>query len=304
MRPSYLELHESGELARRAEKATAMLSDCALCPRSCSVDRSSKLGVCRTGLRAVITGLAPHFGEESPLVGRHGSGTIFIVYCNLNCAFCQNWSTSHTGEGRKVGPEPLAAAMIGLMRLGCHNINFVTPSHVVPQILQALPHAIDMGLSVPLVYNSSGYDNVETLRLLDGVFDLYMPDVKFFARDSAEQYCKAPDYPEVVKAALSEMHRQVGDLALTDDGIATRGLLVRHLVMPGAIEDTREIMAFLADTISKKTYVNVMAQYRPCGEADRFPEIMRRITPEEYREAVQAACDAGLERLDDRRRRW
>jgi len=300
-KPGYFLLHETGELQVRVDKARKLLSPCIVCPRQCNVDRlAEEKGVCGTGSKAVVSSYTPHFGEESPLVGTGGSGTIFITNCNLLCVFCQNFDISHLGQGTETSDGQLAAMMVSLQRQGCHNINFVTPSHVVPQILAALPEAIDRGLTVPLVYNSSGYDSVETLKLADGVFDIYMPDFKFWDGESARRYAKAPDYPEKARAALKEMHRQVGDLALDKEGIAVRGLLVRHLVMPGALAETRAIMHFLADEISRQTYVNVMDQYRPCGRAAQFPPIDRRPTHAEFQDAMDAAKEAGLRRLDER----
>ena len=300
-KPGYLLLHETGELQVRIDKARKRLSPCMVCPRQCKVDRlADEKGVCRTGARAVVSSYAPHFGEESPLVGSGGSGTIFMTNCSLLCVFCQNFDISHLGQGIETSEGQLAVMMVSLQRQGCHNINFVTPSHVVPQILAALPKAIDKGLTVPLVYNSSGYDAVETLKLVDGVFDIYMPDFKFWDRESAERYAKAPDYPEKARAALKEMHRQVGDLELDEQGIAVRGLLVRHLVMPGAREETRAILHFLADEISRQTYVNVMDQYRPCGRAAQLLPLDRRPTHEEFKDARDAAKEAGLTRLDER----
>jgi putative pyruvate formate lyase activating enzyme len=297
----YLLLHEKGELQTRIDASKEMLSPCIVCPRQCLVDRlTGEKGVCRTGVQAMVSSYAPHFGEESPLVGTGGSGTIFITNCNLLCVFCQNFDISHLGQGIETSDGQLASMMVSLQRQGCHNINFVTPSHVVPQILAALPKAIAKGLEVPLVYNSSGYDAVETLKLLDGVFDLYMPDFKFWNTESAKRYAKAPDYPEKARAALKEMHRQVGDLELDEQGIAVKGLLVRHLVMPGARGETRDIMRFLAQEISKQTYVNVMDQYRPCGRAGDFPPIDRRPTHEEFQDAMDGAKEAGLTRLDER----
>ena len=298
---SYLGLYESGKLSARIDKALAILGECRLCPRRCKVNRlEDERGICRTGRLAVVASYAPHFGEESPLAGQFGSGTIFFTNCNLGCVFCQNYEISHLGEGEEVTAEQLAAMMVRLQEMGCHNINFVTPSHVVPQILEALPAAIDRGLSVPLVYNSSGYDSVETLALLDGVVDIYMPDFKFWDKDSARRLAGAPDYPEKARAALREMHRQVGDLAIGANGIARRGLLVRHLVMPGGLDETREILDFLAREISVDTYVNVMDQYRPCGRAGEFPPINRPLDWEEYGEALVMTKEAGLKRLDER----
>ena len=278
-----------------------MLSPCRVCPRNCKVDRlSDEKGVCQTGSKALVSSYAPHFGEESPLVGSGGSGTIFLTHCNLLCLFCQNFEISHLGEGLETEAGQLASMMISLQRQGCHNINFVTPSHVVPQILSALPIAIEKGLTVPLVYNSSGYDSPETLKLLEGIVDIYMPDFKFWNRESAKRYANAPDYPEVARDAVLEMHRQVGDLVLDDDGVAVKGLLVRHLVMPGGLNETGEIMGFLARKVSRDTYVNVMDQYRPCGKAYQCPPIDRRLNKDEYQEAIELSRDAGLRRLDER----
>ncbi|MFC1523299.1 radical SAM protein [Thermodesulfobacteriota bacterium] len=299
--PAYLELYVSGELQERARKLHDKLAECCLCPRACRVNRlEGDKGVCRTGSKAVISSYNPHFGEESPLVGTGGSGTLFFTNCNLLCVFCQNFEISHQGEGFEVSEEQIAAVMINLQEVGCHNINFVTPSHVVPQIVGALSLAVEKGLSIPLVYNSSGYDSVETLALLDGIIDIYMPDFKFWSEDTAKRYCKAPDYPERAQEALFEMHRQVVDLELDSRGIARRGLLVRHLVMPGCVDETREIMGFLARDISLYTYVNVMDQYRPCGRALKYPPIDRPLDQEEYNEAVRHAKEAGLTRLDER----
>ena len=297
----YLKLHQEGKLAGIIEESTKRLSPCMVCPRHCRVDRlAGEKGVCRTGSRAIVSSYAPHFGEESPLVGSGGSGTIFFTNCNLLCLFCQNYEISHLGQGIETDSGQLASMMVSLQRQGCHNINFVTPSHVVPQIVAALPKAVDKGLTIPLVYNSSGYDSPETLKLLEGIIDIYMPDFKFWHQETAKRYAKAPDYPEVARQALLEMHRQVGDLVVGDDGVAVRGLLVRHLVMPGGLDETGEIMRFLAQEISRDTYVNVMDQYRPCGKAYECPPIDRRLTNEEYREALRSAKDAGLHRLDEK----
>jgi len=299
--PGYIALARSGELRNRAEAARGMLRRCRLCPRNCEVDRrKDEKGFCQTGGRAMVSSFAPHFGEEDPLVGRGGSGTIFFASCNLRCVFCQNYDISHLMDGREVQPRELARMMLGLQRMGCHNINVVTPSHVAAQILEALEFAIAEGLRVPLVYNTGGYDSLETLRLLDGVVDIYMPDLKCTDRDVARTYLNAEDYPDVARAAIREMHRQVGDLALDDNGIALRGLLVRHLVMPNSLAGTAEAMRFLADEISRDTYVNVMAQYRPCAFAYDHPPIARGITSDEYTVAVETALRAGLHRLDSR----
>ncbi len=301
--PGYLKLHESGELEKRIESAYALLSECVLCPRKCKIDRlNDKRGICKTGLKAVVSSYDPHFGEESPLVGRKGSGTIFFTHCNLLCLFCQNYGISHQGDGIEVTDEQLAAMMINLQKQGCHNINFVTPTHVVPQILAALPHAVKNGLSIPIVYNTSGYDCVDTLRLLDGVVDIYMPDFKFWSPEIAEAACKAKDYPEIARNALIEMHRQVGDLVLDEYGVAMRGLLIRHLVLPRGLAGTREIMKFIANDISTNSYVNIMAQYRPCGRAAEIEGLSTRLTPKDFETAYQAAIEEGITRLDKPRR--
>jgi putative pyruvate formate lyase activating enzyme len=299
--PGYLSLYASGELGERLAIALDRLHCCELCPRHCRVDRlAEEKGVCRTGRYAQVASYEPHFGEETPLVGASGSGTIFFAQCNLFCVFCQNYEISHGGAGVETSDGQLAAMMVSLQKQGCHNINFVTPSHVVPQILAALPLAVEKGLAVPLVYNSSGYDSVETLRLLDGVVDIYLPDFKFWKQESGKRYAKAPDYPEVAKAALAEMHRQVGDLVVDERGQAIRGLLVRHLVMPEGVEEAAAIMRFIGAEISTDTYVNVMDQYRPCGRACDFPPLDRPISTDEYRQAMQAAREAGLHRFDER----
>jgi len=297
--PSYLRLYREGKLKDRIDRAVELMRDCSLCPRKCHVDRlSGELGFCHTGEKARVASLHAHFGEESPLVGTGGSGTIFFRSCNLLCYFCQNYDISHDAGGGEVGPEDLADMMLSLQRRGCHNINFVTPSHVVPQILQGLFIAIERGLKVPLVYNTGGYDKVETLKILEDVFDIYMPDFKFWEERWSEKFCKAPDYRKMATAALKEMHRQVGDLFIDESGIAEKGLLVRHLVMPNDVSNTKEVMTFLADKISEDTYVNVMDQYHPCGKATLDPAINRRLTRKEYVEAVRLTREAGLHRLD------
>lgn len=293
---AYLKLpgHELQDKIRQAEE---ILKNCTLCPRNCNVDRTAgELGFCRTDDRLHIASWSPHFGEEAPLVGRHGSGTIFFTYCNLGCLFCQNWTISHLGEGSPLSFESLAGIMLTLQKQGCHNINYVTPTHQVPMILRSLEIAIDKGLKVPIVYNCGGYESIETLKLLEGVIDIYMPDFKYSDPEPAEKYSKAKDYPSVAKAAIKEMHRQVGDLVMDEDGIALRGLLVRHLVLPDGSAGTEKIAEFLANEISLDTYMNIMAQYYPCYKAG-YP-IDRRITASEYETAVKAARRAGLKRLD------
>ena len=249
----------------------------------------------------MVSSFHAHLGEEAPLVGRHGSGTIFFSWCNLRCRFCQNYELSQLGEGTEVEPEVVARMMLELQAMGCHNINFVSPSHVAPQILAALDMAATQGLHLPLVYNTGGYDTVETLALLEGVFDIYMPDMKYGDAAIAEAHSEAPDYPAVNFAAVRAMHRQVGDLVLDEEGVAVRGLLVRHLVLPNGLAGTAEVVRFVAEEVSKDTYINVMAQYRPCHRASGDPALDRRITAEEYQDALRLAERAGLHRLDDRR---
>ncbi|MBC7232968.1 MAG: radical SAM protein [Chloroflexi bacterium] len=304
--PAYLRLLRSGELKKRVTEAYRRLEACDICPRECGVNRrqSAKGAVCRTGERALVCSYHPHFGEEAPLVGTRGSGTIFFTWCNLKCQYCQNYEISQLGEGREVEPEQLAAMMLHLQEMGCHNINFVSPTHVVPQILAGVLIAAGAGLRIPLVYNTGGYDSLKTLALLDGVFDIYMPDMKYSDEAIAQRLSKVKNYPAINRAAVAEMHRQVGDLYLDERGIALRGLLVRHLVLPGGLAGTAEIVRFLAEEISPNTYLNIMDQYRPCYKAHEYPELNRRITPEEYAEAVRLAQEAGLHRLDDRQARF
>ena len=301
--PGYLKLLRSGELKRRVEAAYELLSLCDVCGWHCRVDRrAGKLGVCKTGVRAKVSSYGPHFGEEAPLRGWRGSGTIFFTRCNLKCQYCQNYDISQTDAGGEVEPEELAAIMLDLQERGCHNINFVSPSHVAAQILTATFIAAQAGLRIPLVYNTGGYDSLEMLRLLDGVIDIYMPDMKYADPDIARKYSKTLNYPRVNQAAVKEMHRQVGDLMLDDRGLAVRGLLVRHLVLPNDLAGTREIMRFLAEEVSPHTYVNIMDQYHPYYRADRYPELNRPITRQEYEKAMRVAREAGLHRFDRRRR--
>ncbi len=285
------------ELKERAREAVSRLESCEICPRHCRVNRlNDEKGFCRGERHARIYSYAPHFGEEPPLVGSHGSGTIFLSGCNMACVFCQNYEISQLDQGTKVRSVGLATTMIKLQDLGCHNINFVTPTHFVPQILEALNPARQMGLTVPLVYNSSGYDSVETLRLLDGIFDIYMPDMKYGSDEMALKYSNAPEYTKFAKGAILEMHRQVGDLVIDENGLAARGLLVRHLVLPEGAAGTEEVVRFLSKEVSKNTYLNVMAQYRPEHMACGYSEINRPISVQEYKEAARMAADAGLTR--------
>jgi putative pyruvate formate lyase activating enzyme len=301
--PAYLALHRSGELAERIQQGLEALENCTLCPRLCKVNRLEGFtGVCKTGRYALVSSAFPHMGEENPLRGQRGSGTIFFANCNLRCVFCQNFDISHEGSGQETSPEQLAGMMLSLQGAGCHNINLVTPDHVVVQILEALPIAIEGGLRLPLVYNTSGYTSLQLLKWLDGVIDIYMPDYKFTDPRTARRYTRAMDYPATAKVALMEMQRQVGELKMDEHGIARHGLLIRHLVMPEGIAGTEEAMQFIAEKVSPDTYVNIMGQYRPAGKVsvDKFTEINRRVTAEELSHAFQAAEAAGLWRFDDR----
>lgn len=296
--PSYIETFRMGLLRDKVDKAREMLRSCTLCPRECRVDRlSDRRGICRTGKNAPLHCYKTHLGDEPSLVGKAGSGAFFFTHCNLLCIFCMNYEMSHDGHGREISDAEMADMMLTLQNLGCLNIHFITPTHVMPQILSALEIAVGKGLRIPLVYNSSGYENVEALRLLEGVIDIYMPDFKFWDPAIAEQTCNAPDYPEVAAKAVVEMHRQVGDLQIDENGIATRGLLVRHLVMPSGIAGTREVMSFIATHVSKNTYVNIMDQYRPCGKALHVEELARRVSVTEFKKAVEEAKDAGISRF-------
>jgi len=309
--PAYLALHRAGELRRRAEEAVERLRHCLVCPRDCGVDRlADKTAACHTGRYAQVSSYFAHFGEEDCLRGWAGSGTIFFTMCNLRCVFCQNYEISQAPaqkfatapRGEETPPERLAGMMLELQTRGCHNINFVTPEHVVPEIIEALAVAAEWGLRLPIVYNTSSYDSLDSLQLLDGIVDIYMPDFKFWDSELALRYIKARDYPEAARRGIREMHRQTGVLQTDENGLAKRGVLVRHLAMPGGIAGTELIMRFLAEEISRDTYVNVMAQYYPAGRVSgtEFVEINRKVTGTEYREAVEAARRAGLWRIEDR----
>jgi putative pyruvate formate lyase activating enzyme len=296
-RPSYISLHESGVLKERVERLYGFLEGCSLCPRKCGVDRTiGEKGYCGAGELLMMSSAFAHFGEEQPLVGVYGSGTIFLTHCNLKCVFCQNYDISHEARGEVISAEEFAKQMIALQAKGTHNINFVTPTHYVPQIVEALPRAVEMGLEVPLVFNCGGYESMEVIGLLEGIFDIYMPDYKFTSPDSAKRYLDAPDYPDVVRSVLKEMHRQVGVLRVDSRGIATRGLLIRHLVMPGGGDESKRAFDFIAGELSPDSYVNVMEQYRPEYRASEFAEIARTISGSEYIEAIQLARGAGLSR--------
>lgn len=305
--PAYLKLFRSGELQERAKKAVAWLADCRACPRDCGVNRlENKTAVCKTGRLAIVSSYFPHFGEEDCLRGWNGSGTIFFSMCNLRCVFCQNFDISQIKSGRETSPEALAQMMLELQHLGCHNINFVTPEHVVPQILEALPLAVERGLRLPIVYNTSAYDALESLHLMDGIVDIYMPDFKFWDERLSLKYLKAKDYPAAARQALKEMHRQVGPLKMDERGLAKQGILVRHLVMPDDIANTQAIMEFLATELSPDTYVNIMDQYRPAGKVsrDKYEVINRPTIRAEVRQAIQTAREAHLWRFDQRKPRW
>jgi len=300
--PAYLALLAGDGFAHRVEEAYRHLENCDLCARYCRVNRrmTTRGAVCRTAERAVVASYGAHYGEEDPLRGWSGSGTIFFSWCNLRCVFCQNWDISQKGVGREAEPAEIADMMLALQEQGCHNINFVSPSHVVAQIIAAVHDAAQRGLYLPLVYNTGGYDSPEALALLDGIIDIYMPDMKYGDSTLAHKYSKVRNYVEVNQAAVREMHRQVGDLVLDTNGVALRGLLVRHLVLPGGIGGTDKVLAFLANEVSRQTYLNLMDQYRPCWHAGQYPEINRPLTSEEYRKAQDAAARLGLTRLDRR----
>ncbi len=296
--PAYIKLTKSKVLKERGQQLTSHLENCTICPWECKVNRleDNKLGQCKTGRYAKVSSYGPHFGEEPPLVGQRGSGTIFFANCNLKCIFCQNYDISQVGRGIETKPERLADMMIELQNMGCHNINFVSPTHVIPQIVEALVLAIDEGLNVPLVYNSGGYDKVETLKLLEGIFDIYMPDAKYGNEEVALELSGIKGYFTTVKEALKEMYRQVGDLTIKNN-IGLRGLLIRHLVLPHRLAYSEEMLKFIADEISKDSYVNIMEQYRPCYKADKLPKLTRPITFKEYTEVLNVAKILGLHRF-------
>jgi putative pyruvate formate lyase activating enzyme len=298
--PAYVSLERSGELKKRAQVLQDVYRECRLCPRACGVNRlKGETGVCRSAARAKVYSAHAHFGEERPLVGRGGSGTIFFSHCNLLCEFCQNWEINHRGDGSPISHEELGRLMLGMQDTGCHNINLVTPTHYLPSIVQALRHAISIGLRVPVVYNCGGYEPVEIIRLLDGIVDIYLPDFKYMDGSVAGRLSRgAVDYPEAAKAAIQEMHRQVGLLTVDERGIALRGLLIRHLVLPGNLAGTDTFVRWVAGTLGTETYVNIMGQYRPAHRASRYPEISRRVTAGEHAEAVRLAREAGLTNID------
>ncbi len=296
-----MKLLRNGELLQRVRQAHDMLAKCRVCAWECGVDRlAGKLGICHTAECGKVSSYGPHMGEEDSLRGWRGSGTIFFSRCNLHCQFCQNHDISQSDAGEEAEPQALASMMLELQYLGCHNINLVSPSHVVPQIMAAVLIAAQAGLHLPLVYNTGGYDSIESLRILDGVIDIYMPDMKYASPQTARYYSKIPNYPHINQAAVREMFRQVGDLQMDESGLATRGLLVRHLVLPNNLAGTAEIVRFLAENISTNTYLNLMDQYRPAFNARQFPKLNRCITSQEYQAAIVIAETAGLNRLDSR----
>lgn len=299
-RPAYEKLEREGRLAQRIEQAHDILENCELCPRQCGVNRlKGEEGFCRSPSRPVVFSAHPHFGEEISLVGKNGSGTIFFSNCNLRCVFCQNWPISHEGKGDHVKDEEIAGLMIKLQKMGCHNINLVTPTHVMPYILNATRIALKNGLNIPLVYNTSGYERPEIIKLLDGIVDIYLPDMKYMDAEKAAMYsADAADYPETAKAAIIEMNRQVGEHMTDDQGIALRGLMIRHLVMPNRVAGTQKFTKWVSESLSKSTYVNIMAQYSVEYKAFDYPEIARGITVKEFLEAMEWAEDCGLNNLD------
>lgn len=297
MAGSLLLNHET--LHNKVIEAENILKKCTLCPRACKVDRTSgQKGFCRVLDKLLVSSWGPHFGEERPLVGRFGSGTIFFSHCNLGCIFCQNWSISHLGEGSEVSFERLAGIMLELGGIGCHNINLVTPTHQMPMILRSLMIARERGLTLPVVYNCGGYESLEALRILNGVVDIYMPDFKYSDSRMSLKYSNAKDYPDAAKTAIKEMHRQVGDLIIDEKGVAVKGMLVRHLVLPEGMAGTEDVVRFIAGEISKNTYLNIMDQYHPCHKASEYPSLNRRITGKEYNEALNLALKAGIKRID------
>jgi len=303
-KPSYLRLYESGELDERVEELYNILESCELCPRKCGVNRlEGEKGFCEAGKKLMVSSYFPHFGEEDPLVCVHGSGTIFLTHCNLRCIYCQNYEISHLGVGELVSEERVARMMLELQALGCHNINFVTPTHYTPQLVRAIRVAAEKGLKLPIVWNCGGYENVEIVKLLDGIVDIYMPDIKYSSSEVAKKYSDAPDYFERCKEAVKEMHRQVGDLKIRN-GVAYRGLLIRHLVLPNNLAGSEEILKFIR-SLSKNSYVNIMAQYRPEGEAFKYKELNRRPTRDEFMKVIELAKELGLTRgLQDKHLFW
>lgn len=302
-KPGYKKLEEKGEFSRRIEQACEIMEKCILCPRRCKVNRrKGEKGFCNTGEKAIVYSYQPHFGEEVPLVGNNGSGTIFFSNCNLRCVFCQNWPIAHEGKGSEVSDEELANMMLDLQDRGCHNVNLVTPTHVMPNILNATRIAMKNGLKIPLCYNTSGYENTEQIKMLDSIIDIYLPDLKFMEGEKAERYneAEARNYPELAREAIAKMHQQVGQLAVDERGIAKKGLIIRHLVMPNGVAGTEKFVHWVSENLSPDTYVNIMAQYRVEHKAFEYELISRAINPEEFVEAIEWAVQAGLTNIDNR----
>ncbi len=297
MKPCYLDLYRCGELDERIEKLNEILTDCHLCPRECRVNRAEgEKGYCKSAREMVVSSIGSHFGEENELVGRGGSGTIFLSHCSLGCLYCQNFEISHLGQGKVISTEELARGMLCLQSIGCHNINFVTPTHFTPQIVEGIKVAIEKGLKIPIVYNCGGYEKVETLRLLEGIVDIYMPDVKYSEAAPAKKFSNALHYFEICRRVLKEMHRQVGDLEVNEEGFAERGLLIRHLVLPNNLAGSEAVLRFITEKLSRESYVNIMPQYRPMYKAFLYPEINRGPRLTEINEALQMAEELGLHR--------
>lgn len=296
-KPGYLALYENGELQKRIEFFNAQLNNCVICARECHVNRSEKMGWCKTGNKAIVSSYNAHFGEEAPLVGLMGSGTIFFTNCNLGCIFCQNYTISQDGKGKEVDKNKLANILIHLQHQGCHNINLVSPSHVIAQIVEALPIAIEAGLNIPLVYNTGCYDNPEMIKMLNGIIDIYMPDIKFGDNETGLKLANAKNYWDNCKQCIKIMHDQVGDLEMIN-GIATKGLIIRHLILPDNLSCSQNVFEFIADEISTNTYLNIMDQYNPAYKANTICALNRKITMREYHEAIALAESYGLTRLD------
>lgn len=295
MYPSYLKAYRNNKLKSITEKFKKRLESCDICPRNCRTNRlNNELGFCTTGIKAKVYSHLKHHGEEPAISGTNGSGTIFFTNCNLRCVYCQNYEFSQTGEGKEVEADELASIMLKLQEEGCHNINFVTPTHVIPQILEALILAIPKGLNIPLVYNSSGYDSLGSIKLLKGIFDIYLPDARYADPEISLKYSYVEDYPKINQKALCEMHKQVGVAKIDENGIIKSGLIIRHLVLPQNLAQTEKVMDFIARNLSKETYVSLMSQYFPCYKAKDYPELLRRITKEEYDKAIEAMSENGL----------
>jgi putative pyruvate formate lyase activating enzyme len=295
MYPSYLNAYNDGSLEKLIEQALKMLECCAICPRNCKVNRlKGQKGFCKTGLRPKVCSFMPHHGEEPPISGERGSGTIFFSQCNMSCVYCQNYEFSQLGEGREVDFEDLAQFMLELQNLGCHNINLVTPTHVMPQILKSLRIAISKGLKIPIVYNTGGYELPEMIKLLDGIVDIYLPDMRYADSQMSKTHSNAPDYPKYNQATVKEMHRQVGVAQINDEGIIKRGLIIRHLVLPNGISGTEKTMKFISEELSQDSYISLMSQYTPYYKAHEFKSVSRKITLEEYEEARNAMHKYGL----------